>query len=164
MTPQHAQLLDSFYAATLGAEWKRTAKPSFLTGWEVTEALWPMNSMFRQHHAQISSLAYQPSLEDAADDAISALVFGKPWTVDDPSPGVWRVLLERHLQSVALALANERAGNARVVMVPSCLPKSLRLQAAMLFLQYQMALPFPVQDRADHVWPQGPLPSSLRQH
>lgn len=123
-----------------------------------------MNSVFREHHAQISSLAYQPNLEADADAAIAALVFGQQWTADNPSPGVWRVLLERHLQSVTVALANERAGNARVVIVPSSLPKALRLQAAMLFLQYQMALPFPAQDRADHAWPQGPLPSSLRRH
>ena len=164
MTPQHIALMDGFYARHLGPDWKRTAKPLQLTSWQVVEALWPMNDVFRPRMAMLGSLPYDKDHEAQADEAIAAQANGVVWRDDGPPPLVWRVLLERHTQTITLALANEAAGNTRLMTVPDSLAKGLQTNAAMLFFQYQMALPYPVSASAGLVWPEGPAPASLRKH
>ncbi|ASM76395.1 hypothetical protein VITFI_CDS0616 [Vitreoscilla filiformis] len=48
--------------------------------------------------------------------------------------------------------------------VPHTLEAPHRLHAAMLFFQYQMKLPFPLQPASNPLWPDGLTPASLRQH
>lgn len=164
MTPQHIAMMDRFYAQHLGSYWKETAKPVHLTCWQVVEALWPMNDVFRPRMAMLESLAYNKDCEVQADEAIAAYVNGSLWHDDSPPPPVWRVLLERHTQTITLALANEAAGNTRLMTVPDSLAKDLRMNVAILFFQYQMALPYPVSVSPVLLWPQGPAPASLRKH
>lgn len=164
MTPQHIAWMDSFYAKHLGPGWKHTAKPLHLTSWQVVEALWPMNDVFRPRMSMLESLAYDKSCEAQAGDAITAYVNGSMWHDDNPPPLVWRVLLERHTQTILLASVNEAAGNKRLMTVPDSLAKGLRMNAAMLFFQYQMALPYTVTASPVSLWPQGPAPTSLRKH
>lgn len=163
MTPAHQHLLEGFFAKHLGANWKRR-DVVFLDGMATVAAMWPMNSVFREHHALIGSIAYSPAHEIAADQAIEAFVNGERWTPNDPAPETWRVLMERHLQAVQVALANHLSGNARVVPLPKGLPPALHMPAAMLYLQWAMALPFPVVDRAGHQWSATSPVGNLRRH
>lgn len=128
---------------------------------EVVEALWPMNNVFRAHHAQIAGLAYAAELESEADAALRVLVDGGSWTAASPSAGVWRVLMERHIQSLTVALANHAQGNKRVVSIPQDLPQPAHRVAAMLWLQWAMVLPFPIESRQSYQWPGAPAPDSL---
>lgn len=163
MTEDHKQQLEAFFDAQLEPSWRQGGF-FHLDGWQTTEALWPMNAVFAAHRAQIGSIAYVASFESEADEALASLARGRAWTLNTPSPGAWRVLMERHIQSLMLAMANAVAGNSQVIPVPSKLPSTSYKLAAMLFLQWSMKLPFPVEDRASYEWPSGQTPGSLRQH
>jgi len=117
----------------------------YLSGAEVVEALWPLNDWFHERIEEISALAYQAEFEADADLAIQRFVEGAgtdAWS--SVSPQVLRVLLERHTQAVTLASVNQAEGNP-LLPIPRAVPKQAWLGAAMLFLMYQMKLPFPVR-------------------
>lgn len=159
MTEDHALQLEGFLTAKLGDGW-RTGEFIHLNAGQVVEALWPMNDVFRQHHAQIGSLAYSPSREAEADQALVLLANGGVWTATAPSPGAWRVLLERHTQCLTMALTNDKLR----VPVPKALKRNHYKAVAMLFWQWGMALPFPIENRSSLRWPAGPVPGNLLQH
>lgn len=134
-----------------------------VSGWEATEALWPLNDMFRPCFEQIRCLSYDPRFELDADAAIEQML--QPGALDwsGNSPGAWRVLLERHQQAIMVALANEFAGNL-LLPVPRSFNLKQRTVFVALFLLHSMELPFPVEDRSGFSIPQGALPINLRQH
>lgn len=133
---------------------------------QVTEALWPLNDRFRPHMAQIQSLAYDKTLEGAADIAIEQLVLvDADWSAE--RPGVWRVLLERHLQVLQLcALKAAEAGSwaAPLMSVPDPASPALRAKLAVAFFLHSTPLPFAVADRADAQLPQGNVAGTLTRH
>lgn len=163
MTSEQMSRLEVFFTKTLGDGWQILPFLS-LDGMEVVEALWPMNDVFRAHHDQISSIAYSAEFETEADQALQLFVEGNTWTSNSPSPGAWRVLMERHLQSLTMAVANDLHGNKQFMPIPQGLPVSARQAAAMLWLQWAMALPFPVKSRASFHWPDTLPPGSLTRH
>lgn len=139
--------------------------PMPVSGWEVVEILWPLNEIFRPLLYRIRSIRYDERFESAADKAIEKYIklnnFKKAW---DGLPGeVWRVLLERHIQLLAVALANEMAGNP-VTVLPPGLPDSARLSGIMLLLLHGMKLPWPPEDRSEFEFPEGGPHPSLRLH
>lgn len=139
-------------------------QPVMLSGWEVVEALWPLNERFRHDIHQIGALPYDAGFEAEADAAIVAAVMeapGSDWS--SLSAGAWRVLLERQQQAITVAAVNEMAGNP-LMPVPSELPTSARTGAAMLFLLHEMKLPFPAEDRSGFELPAGAAPATLRRH
>ncbi|UUZ69401.1 hypothetical protein LP416_07860 [Polaromonas sp. P2-4] len=123
-----------------------------------------MNDVFRQNHVPISTIAYSPAFEAEADQALAAHARGQLWTISNPSAGAWRVLMERHIQSMTLALANYAQGNSKVLTVPQTLQKVITGLQVMLFLQWSMALPFPVENWASYVWPDKSGPGNLVRH
>lgn len=142
----------------------RAQRPVYLSGGQVAEALWPLNEAFRPKLAMIRSLPYDSTFELQADEAIVARVFdlaGADW--ESLPAGAWRVLLERQQQAIAVAMANEKAGNP-LMPVPDGFPESARTAAAMLFVLHQMKLPFPVVDRSDMTLPSGSDRASLQRH
>lgn len=163
MTEEHKRQLEAFFTNQLGDGWQHRPFIS-LDGMEVVEALWPINQLFRQHHALIGSIRYSAQFEKEADAALKLFVEGGTWTSDAPSAGAWRVLMERHIQSMTVALANHVQGNKRVMSIPQGLPIPRRTPAAMLWLQWAMVLPFPVEDRASYEWPEASAADKLSRH
>lgn len=163
MTKEQISQLEDLCTRLADPGWR---KGSFihLDGMQVVEALWPMNDVFRKNHNQISAIVYSPAFEAEADQALAAHASGQFWTISNPSAGAWRVLMERHIQSMTLALANYVQGNSKVLTVPQTLPKSHYGIAAMLFFQWSMVLPFPVENRASYVWPEKSEPKNLVRH
>lgn len=163
MSNDRTKQLERFFTTQLGEGW-RAGPFVYLDGWKTITAVWPMNEVFRTHHAQIASLAYSPAFEAEADVALALLAEGGAWSAARPSAGAWRVLYERHIQTIMLATANHAAGNAKLVPVPTALKPVHHKIAAMLFLQWAMELPFPLQNRSAFPWPAGSEPDSLLQH
>lgn len=136
-------LLFEYFKTILGEDWKQR-KPVPLSGWDVVEALFPLNDEFRKNYIQFRSLPYLPELEAQADAAQKQFVFEGRWGLLGIE--TFRVILERHQQALTVAMLNEAAGNP-VMSVPEGLPKNARTGAAILFLLQKMKLPFPVEDR-----------------
>ena len=163
MTKEQMWQLERFFTAHLGDGWK-SGPFAHLNAEQTVEALWPMNEVFRKHHAQIASLVYSPVFEAEADQALAHLADGGNWTVNSPSAGAWRVLYERHSQSLMLAAIKHAEGNAQMVPIPRALPSSHHKLAVMLFLQWAMVLPFPIENKSAFAWPEGAQPGSLLRH
>lgn len=158
---KNMELFSAYVARVMGKPLEETA-PVFLSGDEVAEALWPLNERFRLNFEQIRSISYNASFEAEADSAIEAeALHSKDWS--DVSAEAWRVLLERHTQAVMMAVVNQLHGNP-LMPVPEGLPRSARTISAMLFLMYEMKLPYPVADRSDFELPEGAAPISLTRH
>lgn len=136
----------------------------YLDGWQTVQALWPMIEVFRPHFSQIGSLPYLQANEEGADQALWVLANGGRWSATAPSPGVWRVLFERHTQSITVAAANHAAGNAKLVPLPTGLAPNHHTLAAVLFLQWAMVLPLPPKNEPAFPWPEGAQPESLLRH
>lgn len=143
-----------------------TTRPVQMSIDQVQRALWPLNALFRPHMAQIQSLAYDHAAEAAADEAVAQMVLrGASW--EQESAGVWRVLLERHLQvQTLLALKAAEAGtwNAPFMPVPEPADSALRTRLAIVFLLHSTPLPFPVAERSTAELPQGNAPGTLTRH
>lgn len=142
----------------------RSQRPTYLSGWQVVESLWPLNEVFRPKWLMIRGLSYDPLFERAADEAVASRALGLPGADWESLPaGAWRVLLERQQQALGLALLNDKEG-VPLMPVPEGFPEGARPAAAMLFLLHRMKLPFPVVDRADMKLPNGSALASLRRH
>lgn len=156
-------LFRAFVLQELGVPLDDT-KPAWLSGGDVTAALWALNDRFRPNLHQIASLPYQAEFEAEADAAIEAMVFnrlGADWS--GVSANAMRVLLERQQQGIVVAMANEAVGNP-LMAVPAGLPSSANIDAVMLVLLHGMKLPFPARDRAGFEIPVGTSAASLRRH
>jgi hypothetical protein len=154
------ELLMAFIAATLNKMPDDWGKPRELSGMEVVEALWPLNDVFRPHLPDIGALPYDPALETEADQAIENFIRGDGGAAwDNLPPAVWRILLERHTQALVVAAANEAAGNP-LMTIPEDLPEHAWLCAAMLYLMYQMQLPYEVKHRLPDEFPPAGSPAS----
>jgi hypothetical protein len=88
-----------------------------ITGQRYMELMWPLNDVFRIRLHEIGSLTYDASFETEADSAIAALP-ENPSAWQAASPGAWRVLLERHVQMLEVALANALIGNPLITFPP----------------------------------------------
>lgn len=148
------QLLMAYIAATLNKMPEEWGQPHNLSGMDVVAALWPLNNLLRPHLGDVGQLAYDSRYEVEADSAIEGFItHGKAAWVN-LSAGVWRVLIERHLQALVVASANEAAGSHTVMTVPVDLPETSLLGAAMIYMLHGMKLPFPVKKRSAGEFPQ----------
>lgn len=147
------QLLNKYCDITIGLNWMHS-HPVSLSGWEVAEALWPLNQYFRPHYQQFAGLPYNPAFEKQADIAQKRFVFEGMW--GPVSVEAWRVILERQQQTLVVALANEVDGN-HLMPVPHLLPKQAYTGFAVLFWLQGMKLPFPASDRSNYS-PDAPMP------
>jgi len=105
-----------------------------------------------------------PALQEQAERFIFS-VAGQGLTgwVNLPA-GVWRVLMERHLQALVVASANEHAGNSAVMTLPAALPDASIPGAAMIYMLHGMKLPYPVQQRSADEFPLPGAPVSRWLH
>lgn len=138
--------------------------PVPVSGWEVVEIVWPLNDVFRPFLQRIRSIKYDQRYESAADEAIEKYVYTQNVQTWNNLPGeVWRVLLERHMQLIALVIFNEKMEN-NVTVFPLGLPAHARLGGIMLLLLHGMKLPWPPEDRSQFELPEGCPPSSMKLH
>lgn len=138
-------------------------KPAPFSGWQVVEALWPLNERFRPHLAPIRTITYDRLFEGEADLAVEALVLrGDDWA--SISPRAWRVLLERQQQLLTVALMLERSGQP-MTRVPAELAAGYQSTVAIADVLHGTKLPMPPADRSGFDLPEGALAeSSLRRH
>lgn len=156
-------LINQYFESVLGPVDKRRTRQ--LSPMEFIEALWPLNDIFKPHIEQIATVRYRPRFEAQANEAIERFVaIPKMETWANLSPGVWRVLLERHRQMIDTAVANDGAGNINFAPIPDSLPDDCLLPALMLLWLHSMELPFPVKDRTAGEFPDGDPPASMRRH
>lgn len=141
----------------------QTFSPVPLSATTVLQTLWPMHERFRPALYQIRSVAYSPTFEVEANEAIEALLLqGDDWA--DLSPGAWRVLLERHQQLLLVALMLERQGKP-MSQVPDGVGEAVQSAVAIADLLHSMKLPLPPEDRSAFELPAGAhVESTLRQH
>jgi len=153
-------LLDRFTEQHLGCPIKHV-RPFKLDGDQVSEALWPLNKLFRANLSAIQTLAYDALYEREADAAIAGLAFDPEHDLATLSSGAWRVFLERHYQSLMLAALQLEEP---FLSVPEGLPQGARTGFLLLFQYHGMPLPFPIQDLSNAELPQPNAPGSLRRH
>lgn len=157
------QLLMTYIAATLNKMPDEWGTPRTLSGMDVVAALWPLNDLFRPHLNNVVQLPYESDHEAEADAAIENFVaHGATAWANLPS-GVWRVLMERHMQALVVASVNELEGSAFMTM-PAALPDASILGAAMIYMLHGMKLPFPVKQRSPDEFPQLGAPVSRWLH
>lgn len=148
------QLLMAYISASLNKMPNEWGSPRWLSGLDVVSALWPMNDLFRPHLADVGQLPYEPHYEADADKAIEGFISGGVSAWSELPAVVWRVLMERHLQALVVASANEAAGNSNFMAVPEDLPESSIPNAAMIYMLHGMTLPYPVKPRSADGFPQ----------
>lgn len=159
MTKDHLHLMERFYTKCIGGDGWKAAGFRAMDGVTTAEALWPLNARYMLDFEQIRSVPFDARFAPEADAALEMLADDIEWTVGNISAGAWRVMLERQLQSISVALLNHLHGNENVVLVPDDFPSSHRTAAAALWLQYAMELPLPVQNLSTFEWP-----ASLQHH
>lgn len=130
-----------------------------ITGERYMEIMWPLNDMFRARLHLFRHLPYDPAFEKQADEAILRLEHNPASAWENLPLEVWRVLLERHAQMLAVAAANMVAGNPLTTLPPGppLSDSDLRVGLAFLWL-LKMKLPFPAGDRSRYEFP--PVPSA----
>src|SRR3990167_721820 len=141
------QLLMTYIAATLNKMPDEWGRPRTLSGMDVVAALWPLNDLFRPHLGDVGRLPYEPRYEADADNAVEGFVVHGPAAWAELPAGVWRVMMERHLQALVVASANEAAKNSAFMTIPESLPDTSIPCAAMIYMLHGMKLPFPAKPR-----------------
>lgn len=145
MNDKHFSLLKSVAEQDTGLPLD-TLEPIPVDGFSVISSLWPVNTVFRQKLSFINTVSYRHQYERDADKAI------QQYALDDTD---WselplitlRVLLERHVQSIMLCIANAQAHNS-VMNMPIGLSEAAKTKFAIVFLQYRMKLPYPIADQS----------------
>lgn len=138
--------------------------PAPRTPWQLAEALWPMWDTFRPRAQRLKVLPYLRRHEQAADEAIiDFAVSGQEWTDALPA-GVWRVLLERHMQMLTVCMLNEGVIGGFTWHLPAQLPAEYETRAAVLEWWLRMKLPFPPHAKGSMEFPDGSVPGPMRLH
>lgn len=143
---------------------KRDREPVPVSGWEVVEALWPLNDLFRPNLELIRSMKYESQFGNEVDSALEAAArAGSLDSLGEMSAQAWRVFLERHQQMLVVAMANEIAQNP-ITLLPMKLTGVNRTLVVALFFLHSMTLPEPPADRSRLGLPEGGPGTSLRRH
>lgn len=146
MSPKAMKLLETLCLSELD-QTLENVQPFPLGGYDTLECLWPLNERFKSRMAQIKTISYRKQFEKAADKAIEDfLIKDDDWSALPLV--VWRVLVERHQQSILLCIANAVAENSAVIFIPSGLSDLARTKFAVAFLWYSMKLPYKVTDES----------------
>lgn len=158
---KNVALAQGFFESVMGPLDEIAPQP--LSGWEYVEHIWPLNDVFRPHIERIRSVRYRPRYESGADRAVEAFVerpVSETW--HDLNAGVWRVLLERHMQMLTVALTNDANGNEHFTFIPAGLPKPCVMPGLMLLWLHSTELPSPPKDRSTLELPAGAPPAPIR--
>ncbi|MGE4219257.1 MAG: hypothetical protein AB7G39_07395 [Alphaproteobacteria bacterium] len=119
---------------------------------QVVELLWPLNDLMYDQGAGVLPLRYHSLFEPEANEAILAYIeYPDPRTWSRLSRGCWRVLLERYLQLMTVALARVLV-DIPIASLPNGLDDDQRRLGLMLQLMLRMTLPLPIVDRLPFEW------------
>ena len=119
---------------------------------QVVELLWPLNDLMYEQGAGVLPLRYHSLFEPEANEALLAYIeFPDPRTWSRLSRGCWRVLLERYLQLMTVALARMLV-DVPVASLPHGLAEDQKRLGLMLQLMLRMTLPLPIADRLPFEW------------
>ena len=146
MSPKAIKLLEMFCNSELNQPLESSQFVS-LGGYDTLECLWPLNERFKPRMEQIKTISYRKQFEKAADDAIADFLMKDDHWSELPLV-VWRVLIERHQQSILLCITNAVAGNSGLIHIPVGLSQTARTKFAVAFLWYAMKLPYKVTDES----------------
>jgi hypothetical protein len=152
MKKEAQNLLLAYMAACMKKMPEDWGRPKPVMGGEMLEALWPLNEVFRAHMRDVGALPYEAQHEQAADKAIERYLAEGVAAWRELPAGVWRVLMERHTQSLVAATVNELAGNP-MMSIPVDFPADRLLGVAMIYMLHGMKLPYPVKPLSDASFP-----------
>jgi hypothetical protein len=152
------KLLKTFVTTAIGHDVEES-NLVYLTGDEVAESLFGLFERFTKNRVQIRSIPYDPAFEKEADEAIeSETLHNKDWS--QVSAEAWRVLLERLIQAILVAQLNDLHQNP-LIPIPEDLPRDAWIGVSMIFLMYDMKLPFPIDDRSVFAFETPAMPGTL---
>lgn len=152
MKKETLNLLLAYMAACLNKMPDDWGCPRPVTGDEMLQALWPLNDIFRPHMRDAGALPYEVKYEKAADTAIERYLSEGASAWRELPAAVWRVLMERHTQSLVAASVNDLAGNP-MMSVPAELPSNHLHGVAVIYMLHGMKLPYPVKPLSDATLP-----------
>ncbi|QBH95983.1 hypothetical protein EKN56_05950 [Limnobaculum zhutongyuii] len=156
MDDKHYSLLNLLVEKQTGTLLDNHTQRLPINGMQVLSYLWPLNQCFKNRFHQIKTVRYRKQFEREADTAIKNFIFHDSDWSEYPLI-VWRILLERLIQSHILCIANEKANNT-VMYMPTGLSPSAKTKFSVLFLMYKMKLPYPVSNETtfdiDAVFPE----------
>lgn len=154
MKDRTQQLLLVYMAQAIGGMPDAWGPPKQLGGFALVSALWPLNDVLRPHLALLGSCPYSSAFEPQADEALEHYLSEGSAALQSAAPGALRVLLERQLQALTVACANEAADNAAVMVIPADLPASALHGAAVVYMLHGMVLPFAPDAAHLPEWPE----------
>jgi len=152
MQPMRPRVLEAFVAARTGLAYFESQSIA-IDGMDAVAALWQFNHVFDPWVDQVQGLRYLKTMELQADHALEALALGRLDAPSLKSPAVWRVMLERHLQALQLAISAHFRSSPQVTRVPVALRGVDLPMAVVLCMEVSMELPYPVADRTGFEWP-----------
>lgn len=118
-----------------------------VTGWQVVQLLWPFLDLLYHRVPAVAAMPYCADFEAEADAAIDAWSGDEADTLTGLSDGAWRVLLERHLQLLDVALAGD-AVESPLMRVPRGLTLGEQRAHVARELLARRSLPWPAADRS----------------
>jgi hypothetical protein len=107
------------------------------------QLMWGWNTVFKTKAARLAAMAYDPLFEEDADQALLRLTAappGKAWK--RCSTGCWRVLYERHVQMLTLAMTNEIERAPALAHLPAGLSVDQQRTGLALMFLLRMKLPW----------------------
>jgi len=105
--------------------------------------MWAWNEVFKAKAARLDAMGYDPLFEEDADKALLRLTSaapGKAWK--RCSTGCWRVLYERHVQMLTLAMTNEVERSPALAFLPAGLSDDQQRTGLALIFMLRMKLPW----------------------
>ncbi|ECC9274884.1 hypothetical protein DSM88_04690 [Salmonella enterica subsp. enterica] len=148
MYPTQIELLDHICHEEKGVSLQDTPMRN-LKGGDIIEILLPISEQFTPVISQISGFPYQSRYEQEADKAIKALVLRNTnWKLETLPIEVWRVLLERHIQTILFC--EEKAHLDSLMFIPVGMTDRPKLKYAVVFWWYAMKLPYKVDEESTH--------------
>jgi len=105
--------------------------------------MWEWNAVFKAKAARLAALSYDPLFEEDADKALLRLTSASPakaWK--RCSTGCWRVLYERHVQMLMLAMTNQAERATMLVQLPAGLDDDQQRTGLALIFMLRMKLPW----------------------
>jgi len=107
------------------------------------QLMWEWNAVFKGKAARLAALGYDPLFEEHADKALLRLTAADPskaWK--RCSTGCWRVLYERHVQMLMLAMTKEAERATFLTHLPAGLDEERQRTGLALICMLRMKLPW----------------------
>lgn len=142
------ELLEHIYHEEQGRPLQESLMEN-MRGADVIDLLLPMSEMFIPVINQISGIPYQTKYTKDADQAIKEFALkNTKCTWEDLPAEVWRILLERHIQTITLCA--EKSHLNSLMFIPVGMTDRSKLKYVVVFWWYAMKLPYKVDEESTH--------------